>query len=582
MTLPCPRECGPTPLLGTVPEPPSTDNFHLPHIPQNWYNHPMTSQVLYRKWRPRRFSDLAGQEHVTTVLRQAVLQDRISHAYLFCGPRGTGKTTTARVLARTLSCLSPQDGEPDNACSLCQNIDAGRAMDLIEMDAASNRGIDEIRSIRDRVNFSPVESKYKVYIVDEAHMLTEAASNAFLKTLEEPPPHVIFVLCTTEPHKILPTIISRCQRFDFRRISTETIVERLRFICEQEGIEADSAVLGALARAAGGSLRDAENLLEQVVVSFGQNPDINSLQDMLGLSHSREAQALVAHFLLGNTPGALGVIGKAASEGVDLRQVHRQSVELLRAVLLIKSGAADTLDLGEETLNEMAALARKVQLPTVMRCLKALGEINMRLDSTSSLPLELAVVETSLAQEAQTSMPAAPTRTALAAVRDNRRPYSTDRQTSPSQPRPQRQPTRPTQPAPADAPAPTPVAQVDGEPIAPAIWDQIVRSLRRQKGKRFFLGALLNDCRSPHLENGSVVLPFRYPSNLERMEGELREAEGNAAIKNAINHYLGKPYEVRLTLLDNATNRPAAVSSPLVRAARQMGGRILDERNIEP
>ena len=164
----------------------------------------MTSQVLYRKWRPRRFSDLAGQEHVTTVLRQAVIQDRISHAYLFCGPRGTGKTTTARVLARTLSCLNPRDGEPDTTCALCQNIDAGRAMDLIEMDAASNRGIDEIRSIRDRVNFSPVESKYKVYIVDEAHMLTEAASNAFLKTLEEPPPTLSSSSAPPNPTKSSP------------------------------------------------------------------------------------------------------------------------------------------------------------------------------------------------------------------------------------------------------------------------------------------------------------------------------------------------------------------------------------------
>ena len=554
----------------------------------------MTSQVLYRKWRPRRFADLAGQEHVTTVLRQAVLQDRISHAYLFCGPRGTGKTTTARVLARTLSCLNPQDGEPDNACARCQNIDAGRAMDLIEMDAASNRGIDEIRSIRERVNFSPVESRYKVYIVDEAHMLTEAASNAFLKTLEEPPPHVIFVLCTTEPHKILPTIISRCQRFDFRRISSEVIVERLRFICEQEGIEADSAVLGALARAAGGSLRDAENLLEQTVVSFGQNPDINSLQEMLGLGHSQEAQALVAHFLLGNTSGALGVIGKASSNGVDLRQIHRQSVELLRAVLLIKSGAADTLDLDAETLNEMGALARKVQLPKVMRCLKAMGEINMRLDATSSLPLELAVVEASLAEEAQPSRPTVPARATPTPARAGNRPSNYDRSPSTPQrrPPPPRQRSVASQPAPPPAdtptpdpspsPSPAPVAQGDGSALSPAIWDQIVRSLRRQKGKRFFLGALLKDCRSPHLENDDVVLPFSHRSNMERMESELREAEGSAAIKNALNHYLGKPYDVKLTLLDNTNNRPAAMSSALVRAARQMGGRILDERTIDP
>ncbi|MEE9260979.1 MAG: DNA polymerase III subunit gamma/tau [Dehalococcoidia bacterium] len=157
----------------------------------------MTTQVLYRKWRPRTFQELVGQEHVTTVLRQAVRQSRVSHAYLFCGPRGTGKTSTARVLTKALNCLDPQDGEPDNLCSQCQNLGQGRSMDLIEMDAASNRGIDEIRSIREKVHFSPVESKYKVYIVDEAHMLTEAASNAFLKTLEEPPPHVIFDLCTT-------------------------------------------------------------------------------------------------------------------------------------------------------------------------------------------------------------------------------------------------------------------------------------------------------------------------------------------------------------------------------------------------
>ena len=252
----------------------------------------LTSQVLYRKWRPRSFAELAGQEHVTTVLRQAVRQGRISHAYLFCGPRGTGKTTSARVLARTLNCLSPQDAEPDNQCAMCLNADLGRALDLIEMDAASNRGIDEIRNLRERVHFAPVEGKYKVYIVDEAHMLTEAASNAFLKTLEEPPPHVIFVLCTTEPHKILPTIISRCQRFDFRRLTTEIMVTRLRFLCEQEEIEADPKALEALARSASGSLRDAENLLEQMVVSYGGKVELPDVQEALGLTHSQAAREL--------------------------------------------------------------------------------------------------------------------------------------------------------------------------------------------------------------------------------------------------------------------------------------------------
>ena len=187
----------------------------------------MTSQVYYRKWRPGSFTDLAGQDHVATTIRQAIKQQRVSHSYLFCGPRGTGKTTTARILAKAVNCLEPEEGNPCNNCRICRTINEGRFLDIIELDAASNRGIDEIREIRDKVNFAPVEGQRKVYIIDEAHMLTDQASNAFLKTLEEPPAHVIFVLCTTEANKILPTIISRCQRFDFRRLPTDVICRRL-------------------------------------------------------------------------------------------------------------------------------------------------------------------------------------------------------------------------------------------------------------------------------------------------------------------------------------------------------------------
>ena len=555
----------------------------------------MSTQVLYRKWRPRSFQNIAGQDHVTTVLQQAIRQGRISHAYLFCGPRGTGKTSTARVLSRTLSCLAPQDGEPDNLCAHCKNVDLGRSLDLIEMDAASNRGIDEIRSIRDKVNFSPVENKYKVYIVDEAHMLTEAASNAFLKTLEEPPPHVIFILCTTEPHKILPTIISRCQRFDFRRLSSETIVKRLIFICEQEGVEADPKTLEALARAAGGSLRDAENLLEQAVVSFGQKLELHSLRDMLGLGHTQEAQALVGHFLLGNTPAALGVIGRASKEGVDLRQVHRQAVELLRAVLMVKSGAADTLDIEAETLNEMEALAKKVQFGKVMRCLKALGEINMRLDATSTLPLELAVVEASLAEESQPTQsnavqktPSPPTRDTPSRNyrRENQAPRPPGRVPAANAGRPSRTPPpaeATVAPAkPTDAPATAPSTPGNDAQLPVEVWNQIVQVLRRQKGKRFFLGALLKDCKTPEIHNGAVVLPFSHRSNKERMESELGEVEGREAVEKALQQFLGKPYEVKLTLHGDANNSgPASMNSVLVRAARQMGGRILDERKID-
>ena len=183
----------------------------------------MTSQVYYRKWRPGCFADLVGQEHVANTLRQAIRQGRVSHSYLFCGPRGTGKTTTARIVAKAVNCLDPQEGDPCNRCAICVSFNEERFMDTIEMDAASNRGIEDIREIRDKVNFAPAEGQRKVYIIDEAHMLTDQASNAFLKTLEEPPAHVIFILCTTEAHRILPTIVSRCQRFDFRRLPSERI-----------------------------------------------------------------------------------------------------------------------------------------------------------------------------------------------------------------------------------------------------------------------------------------------------------------------------------------------------------------------
>ena len=263
------------------------------------------AQVFYRKWRPTTFGQLVGQEHVTTTLRQAIRQGRVSHSYLFCGPRGSGKTTTARIIAKAVNCLDIQDGEPCDACANCRSVNGGQFMDIIELDAASNRGIDEIRDIREKVNFAPAQGKRKVYIIDEAHMLTDAASNAFLKTLEEPPPHVIFVLCTTEAHRILPTIISRCQRFDFRRISSELIYGRLADITDAEGVSVDPDALRQVARHAAGSLRDAENLLEQLVVSSSGNVTLKQVEEFLGLDHGESSLELVKYLLMGNTSAAL-------------------------------------------------------------------------------------------------------------------------------------------------------------------------------------------------------------------------------------------------------------------------------------
>ncbi|HSW58220.1 MAG TPA: DNA polymerase III subunit gamma/tau, partial [Dehalococcoidales bacterium] len=225
----------------------------------------MASQVFYRKFRPQTLADVEGQSHVTQTLLNALKNSNISHAYLFCGPRGTGKTSTARILAKAINCLNNQGrGEPCNECEMCQAIMQDRAMDVIEIDAASNRGIDDIRDLREKVNYSPTQARRKVYIIDEFHMLSREASNALLKTLEEPPPHVVFVLATTEAHKVLPTILSRCQHFDFHRLSRVDVTAKLNKISQVENINIDPQSLQMIARSTTGSMRDAENLLEQL------------------------------------------------------------------------------------------------------------------------------------------------------------------------------------------------------------------------------------------------------------------------------------------------------------------------------
>jgi DNA polymerase-3 subunit gamma/tau len=357
------------------------------------------AQALYRKWRAQSFAELAGQEPVTRTLRNAIAANRTTHAYLFCGPRGTGKTSTGRILAKALNCLNPREGEPCNACRLCEAVNEGRLIDLIEIDAASNRGIDEIRDLREKVRFAPTEARRKVYIIDEVHMLTEPAFNALLKTLEEPPEHVVFILATTEAHKLPATIVSRCQRFDFRRIPTDAALAKLRTIATAEGIAIDDAALGLIVRASGGSLRDAENLLDQAVSYYGPEIAVRDLAEMLGLGDDERARAFVRAALERDLVGGLRVLHDAASEGVDLRQFNRQVVETLRRVVLLQAGAGDLIDASDPEREALDDLAGRADPNRVVQITRRFSELDLRGDGLPTLALELGLYDACVADD---------------------------------------------------------------------------------------------------------------------------------------------------------------------------------------
>lgn len=362
------------------------------------------SPSLYRKYRPQSFdaAELVGQEHVVNTLRNAIALGRIAHAYLFCGPRGTGKTTTARLLAKAVNCLDPDArNRPCNACAACVAINRGATTDVIEIDAASNRGIDDIRDLRERVKYAPAQLKTKFYIIDEAHQITGAAANAFLKTLEEPPDHTKFVLATTDPEELLQTIVSRCQRFDFRRINADAMIGRLGDVARAEDIVVDDDALRIIARHATGSLRDALGLLDQVAIYRDQEDTeqpavtVELVRTVLGVSRNDRVESLVAAMADRDPAAGLRAIGDAVDAGEDMRQLGRQLVNYLRLLLLERAGGVADAD---ERARE---LAQRFSLADLAGLTRRFGDIDYHIKhaSLAQLPLELAIVESCLRGE---------------------------------------------------------------------------------------------------------------------------------------------------------------------------------------
>ena len=522
----------------------------------------MGSEVFYRKWRPQSFAEVVGQEPITQTLRHAIESGKIAHAYLFCGPRGTGKTSTGRILAKSVNCPNQVGGEPCNACDICRSITEGRALDVIEIDAASNRGIDEIRSLREKVNYAPSLTRYKVYIMDEVHMLTEAACNALLKTLEEPPAHVIFVLATTEAHKVIPTIVSRCQRFNFHRLSQAAMVDKLELICKNEDIDIGLNSLRLIAKSATGSLRDAENILQQLIAFHGNQVGFDQVQAELGASGDSRVRQLAKYIVSKDVTAGLQVINTISRTGIDLHQLNLELIEHLRGLLLVKSQCEEALDVTTEDLAEMKNLVATSKVDYLLKAVKLFASIDFRSDNYSTLPLELALVDCVLSSIAGQEEPTIT------------EPIETEETTELSEKLPEPFPE-------VKIPASEDSTEASSMEVPKDIdnlrgrWKDFIVSLRGEGSSGNLDAFLRSACEPVALQDDTLVLGFYYSFHKEKIE----DAKYRHLVEKKLKEVFGHPYNIRCILVDHKKEDPsqAKTRNPLVKAALEMGAKIAEQ-----
>ncbi len=549
------------------------------------------SQALYRKWRPRLWEQVVGQDHVVQTLQNAIRSERVGHAYLFAGPRGTGKTTTARLLAKAVNCLAESLAErPCDRCEHCQAVNHGRFLDLIEIDAASNTSVDDVRDLRDKINFAPTQGKFKVYIIDEVHMLSTAAFNALLKTLEEPPPHAIFILATTEIHKIPATVLSRCQRHEFRRIPVKLIVQHLQHLCQQEKVDVDEETLTLIARQATGSLRDAISLLDQLA-STGGPIRLADAQQVLGTAASQSVIELVEAILERDATRGLTTIHATLDSGSDPRQFARQVVDYCRNLMLVQLGNGDMIEATPEQQAQMNQHARRFTTPALLETIQAFNNAagDQRAAWQPALPLEMAfaqliAVRNSLPEREAVGVvePAASASSRSAKAEKVTKASASEGETNviPDQQSAAQEaavvaPTAPettAQPTAGEKPAqPESASTVNLQTILDN-WQKIRQRVKAQSSP---VDGLLNSCKSITMRNGVLQLGF----GSEVLKTMMEKGNNLKITRKAIRDVLGVEVEIACIVVQGKGSQlqmDADIEADgMVSTAIRLGGKIV-------